>query len=135
MSAGNPFVLVESENTRRGSLLSKKNFSSLASSINIYVGSKVVLIKNYLQVSLSNNLTGIVQELFYNTTKPIPGLLKFIFVNFSTEYAGNLFFINNNSREGLFSVYPVLNKCFTANRRGSNGYIENSHTILPLKLY
>ena len=75
---GNPIALVKSKNTGRGSLLSEENFSSLASSMHIYVGAKVVLTKNYLQVGLSNNSTRIVRELFYNTSKPTPSLPKFI---------------------------------------------------------
>ena len=134
LSVGNPIALVESENTGRGSSLSEDNFNGLASSMYVCVGAKVVLTKNYLQVGLSNGSTGIVTELFYDETKPAPGLPKLIFVDFGTEYAGDSFFPNNDSRKGWFPVYPVVNKCYTANRRGSDGYTENSRTMLPLKL-
>ena len=77
---------------------------------------------------------GIVRELIYNTDKPASGLSKLVFVDFGTEYTCNSFFPNNKTRKGWFSIYSVPNKCYTANRRDSDGYTENSRTMLPLKL-
>jgi len=99
----------------------------------IYVGVKVVLVKNYLQVSLYNSLIGIIREL-YNTDKPTPSLPKLVFIDFGTKYTGTSFFPNDKTRRGWFPIYPVMNKYYTTNRRGGNGYTENSYTILPLKL-
>ena len=82
------------------------------------VDAKVVLTKNYLQVGLSNGSTGIVRELFYDETKPAPGLPKLNIVDFGVEHAVDVFFPNNDSRKGWFPTCPVLNKCYTANRRG-----------------
>ena len=101
LSVGNPIALVESENTGRGSSLSEDNFNGLASSMHACVDAKVVLTKNYLQVGLSNGSTGIVRELFYDETKPAPGLPKLIFVDFGVEYTGDTFFTNNDSRKSL----------------------------------
>ena len=83
--------MVESKNTGKGSSLSKDNFNSLVLNIYIYVRSKVVLTKNYLQVCVSNSLMGIVRELFCNENKPASSLPKLIFVNFDTEYVANTF--------------------------------------------
>ena len=101
----------------------------------ICVGAKVVLTKNYLQVGLSNGSMGIVRELIYDADKPAPGLPKLVFVDFGAEYTGNSFFTNDETRKGRFLIYLVMNKCYTVNRRGSDGYAENSRTMLPLKLY
>ena len=135
LNIGDPIALVESENTRKGSLLSEDNFNSLSSSVCTCVDSKVMLTKNYLQVSLSNSSMGIVQEIFYDENKPAPGLPKFIFADFNVECTGDTFFLNNESRKGWFPIYPILNKCYTANRRGADGYAENSWNMLLLKLH
>ena len=96
---------------------------------------KIVLTKNILNVGLSNSAIGIVKELFYNANKPAPALSKLVFVDFNVEYTGEMFFPNNKSRKGYFPIYPLQNKCFTLSRRSNEGYIENTHTMLPLKLY
>ena len=114
--------------------MSKNNFNSLASSMCTCVGTKVVLTKYYLQVSLSNGSTRIVIELFYDKTKSVSGISKLIFTNFSTEYAGNSFFPINDSRKGSFPIYPLLNKYYTINRRGLNEYTEKLRTMLLSKL-
>ena len=126
--------MVESEYIGKGTSFSNDTFNGLASSMYIYIGVKVVLTKNYLQVSLSNGLIGIVWELIYDTDKPAPSLPKLVFINFGAEYIGNLFFPNDETRKGWFLIYLVTNKYYTINRRGSNSYTENSRTILPLKL-
>ena len=130
----NPIALVEGKNTGRATSLSDDTFNGLASSMYICAGAKVVLTKNYLQIGLSNGSTGIVREIIYDVDKPAPGLCKFVFIDFGTEYTGTSFFPNNEIRRGWFPIYPVTNKCYTPNRRGNDGYTENSYTMLPLKL-
>ena len=100
----------------------------------IFVGANAVLIKNYLQVGLSNGLIGIVWELIYNADKPAPSLPKLVFIDFGTKYTGTSFFPNDKTRRGWFLIYPVTNKYYTLNRRGNDGYTEKSRTILLLKL-
>ena len=126
--------MVKSKYTGKGTLFSDNTFNGLALSMYICVGVKVVLTKNYLQVSLSNGLIGIVHELIYDTDKSTPGLPKLVFIDFGAKYTGNSFFPNDKTRKGWFLIYPVLNKYYTANRRDSDSYTENSRTILPLKL-
>ena len=60
----NPIALIESENIGRASSISNEQFNSLSLSMYLYVGAKVVLTKNILNVGLSNSSTGIMKEFF-----------------------------------------------------------------------
>ena len=66
----------------------------------LYLGTKIVLTKNILNVGLSNGSTGIMKEIFYNVDKPAPGLPKLVFMDFDVEYTRDIFFPNNESRKG-----------------------------------
>ena len=66
---------------------------------------------------------------------PASGLSKLIFTNFDVEYVGDKIFSNNESRKGWFLINPILNKCYTANRRGTGGYTKNTRNMLLLKWY
>ena len=69
LNMGNQIALVESENKGRDSAISDKNFSGLASSICICIGAKVVMTRNTLQIGLSNRLTGVAKDIFYDSHK------------------------------------------------------------------
>ena len=85
----NLIVLIESKSMGKASSMSNENFNSLMSNIFLYIGVKVVLTRNYLNVGLSNGSMGIKKELFYNANKPAPALPKFIFIDFDIEYTGD----------------------------------------------
>ena len=57
----NSIALFESENVGKSFINESENFSSLISSIFLYVGAKVLLIRNYLNVGLSNSSIGIIK--------------------------------------------------------------------------
>ena len=80
--------------------MNDENFNDLISSIFLYIGIKVVLTRNYLNVSLLNSSTGIVKELFYDANKPAFALPKFVFADFDIECTEETFFSNDISRKG-----------------------------------
>ena len=88
ITAGNPIILIESENMGKALSMSDKNFNHLISSMFLCVGANVALTKNYLNAGLSNSSIGIVKELFHNLNKLPSALPKFIFVNFDAECTG-----------------------------------------------
>ena len=61
---GNPITLVEAENTGRGKTIREDNFGGLSSKMYLYIGVKVLLVRNYLNIRLSNGSTGTVKNIF-----------------------------------------------------------------------
>ena len=62
-----PIALVEVENIDRVSSFKADQFSSLLSSMYLYIRVKVIFERNYLNVMLSNDSIRDVKEMFYNT--------------------------------------------------------------------
>ena len=134
MKVSNPIALVESENTANAKSISNKNFSNLLSSIYLYIGAKVALTRNHLNVDLSNGSIRIVKEIFYDDNKPALALPKFVLVDFGESYMGASFFPSDDDKNGWFSIFPIRNSAITPNKREHNGFVEHTHTMLPLKL-
>ena len=95
------------------------------------MGSKVTLIRNYLNISLFNGLIGIVKEIAYEYGKVVSNLLKFVLMNFGISYVGNSFF-NNNLKCMWFLIFPIKNISYTMNRNSTNRFTKYSQIILPL---
>ena len=134
LKVGNPIARIESENTGSAKSMKDDVLGNLAAWLFLCVGSKVMLIRNYLNLGLSNGTTGIVKEIVYEPGKSAPALPKFVLVDFGTSYTGSSFFPDDESKRGWFPVFPVKNTSYTMNKNGTNGFAEHSRTMLPLKL-
>ena len=92
MDVSNLIALIEAENTRRGKSITKENFRGLLAKTYSHVGSKVLLVRNQLNVGLSNSSTSIVKDIARNDNRPAPKLPKFAWVNFRADCTGPSFF-------------------------------------------
>ena len=54
--------------------MNDKSFGNLSSSMYLFIGVKVVLMRNYLNIGLSNGSIGITKEIIHNPIKSTPSL-------------------------------------------------------------
>jgi hypothetical protein len=92
MDISNPIALIEAENTGRGKSMKEDNFRGLAAKLYLCIRSKVLLIRNQLNIGLSNSSIGIVKDIVCDDDRPTPKLPKFVWVDFGTDYTGSSFF-------------------------------------------
>ena len=57
----------------------------------LHLRTKIILIRNYLCVELSNSSAGVVCEIVYDKDKPTQGLPRFAFIDFRNEHIGPTF--------------------------------------------
>ena len=88
----NLIAFIESNNTSSEKSINKYSLGNLASLTYLYIDSKVILTRNYLNISLSNGSTGIVKEITCKYSKVAPIFSKFILIDFGTSCIGNSFF-------------------------------------------
>ena len=109
--------------------MSDNAMRNLAISLYLFISLKVVLIRNYLNIGLSNGSTGIVKEIVYKPRSSAPTLPKFVLVDFGTSYTGYSFFLiaNPNVVGFLFSLSRI---CHILLLNWTNSFTEHSWIML-----
>ena len=136
-----PIALVQAENKGNGQNASSENTQNLENSMYLAVGASVIITSNICR-SVVNGSRGIVKEIIYKNEESAPAVPAIVWTEINT-FNGNTFFPNDPSRKKWFPIRPKSHIWWTeekkkrgqvANSIDKKGWIENSRTMLPMKL-
>ena len=130
----NPIVQIESKNSGSAKSMSDDVMKNLAISLHLCIGLKVVLERNYLNISLSSRSTRIGKEITCKPGSSASALPKFTLVDFSASCIDYSFFPNDESKYSWFPIFSIKNVSYAVNKNRTNGFTDHSWIMLPLKL-
>ena len=135
VALGAKIALVEAKHTGKSRTMDPDKFRNLGRRMYIAVGAEVMATHNLLQpAGICNGSVGIVKEIIYKEDETAPSLPKCVWVDFGENYTGSVnFFPNNPERRGWVPIPPIKATCCTVSGN-SNGLMESTRTMLPLRL-
>ena len=87
-----------------------------------------------LNWGLTNASAGVAKDSACNDGDLAPALLKYAWVDFGEQQAGETLFYENDKRGGWFPVHPAESKHWTKNNSKDGGCKEHTRKTLPIKL-